>query len=142
MFNFKHLFLKYFYYINLKKKDPFFIDIENTFFNKYEEVHSKLMSYWRFLLYFKYFNNFFQIPDVLFSIFPDQNDLPINEYSSMNLVSIGVVDTNCSTRNINYPIISNDDSLVIVIFYFTLFSNVFLENKLNMYHSFIRNKMA
>jgi len=133
MLHFKYLFLKLFYYINVKKKDPFFIDIEKTSFKDYDYINSKFLSYWRFVLYFKYFNNFFQIPDVLFSIFPDQNDLPLNEYSSINLVSIGLLDTNCRITNVHYPIISNDDSFIIVLFYFTLFSNIFLENQLNIY---------
>lgn len=75
-----------------------------------------------------------QIPDALFSVFPNNNDFAVNEFSSYGLVSIGLVDTNCNIQNMNYPILSNDDSLIIVLFYFNLFSNFFLENKLNIYN--------
>ncbi len=136
MLNFKYLFLKLFYYINLKKKDPFFLNLEYTFYLKYDNIHKIFISYWRFLLYFKHFNNYLQLPDALFSVFPNNNDLALNEFSSANLVSIGLVDTNCNIKNMHYPIISNDDSLIIILFYFNLFSNFFLENKLNIYNYF------
>jgi len=136
MFNFKYFFLKLFYYLNLKKKDPFFLKNETVFLLKYSNIHKRFLYYWRFMLYFKYFNNYLNLPDAMFSIFPDNNDLPMNEYSSNNLVSISLIDTNSQYSNIHYPIISNDDSLVIVLFYFTLFSNIFLENQLSLYNFF------
>lgn len=128
MLKFKFFFIKLFYYINKKHKD-FFLDEE------YLETHlsDRLKHYWRVLLYFKHFNNYMQVPDALLSVFPDNNDSPLNEFSSANLVSIGVVDSNSTVSNIMYPIISNDDSFLIVLFYFTLFSSVYLESKLSMY---------
>lgn len=140
MLNFKYLFLKLFYYIYLKKKDPFLLNIDLTKldFLDEDEIHGKFLSYWRFILYFKYFSNYYQVPDALFSVFPENNDMVINEYSSANYVSIGLIDTVSSIKNVNYPIISNDDSLIVIIFYFTLFSNLFLENKLNIYNFFRR----
>lgn len=134
MLNFKFFFLRLFYYINNKKKDPFFLDLEHTFYPTYDKIHDVFIYYWRFLLYFKHFNNYLQLPDALFSVFPNNNDLALNEFSSNSLVSIGLVDTNCDIKNMNYPIISNDDSLIIILFYFNLFSNFFLENKLNIYN--------
>jgi ribosomal protein S2 len=65
--------------------------------------------------------------------------LPLKEYNNSGFVSIGLIDTDCKINNVNYPIISNDDSLMIVIFYFSLFSNLFLENKLNIYNIFNTN---
>ena len=135
--NFKYIFLKLFYYIYLKKQDAFTFNIYSLKTNEFSSVlHKKFQSYWRFILYFKYFNNYFNVPDALFSIFPNKDDLPSKEFSSAGLISIGLIDTDCPLTNVNYPIISNDDSLVIVLFYFTLFSNIFLENQLNMYNLF------
>lgn len=140
MLSFKYLFLKLFYYVYFKKEDPFLLNLHSKKVNflDYDFIHNKFLSYWRFLLFFKYFNNYYQLPDALFSVFPDNNDLPINEFTSSNLVSIGLVDTISSINNITYPIISNDDSLIVIIFYFTFFSNIFLENKLNIYNFLIK----
>jgi len=135
LFNFRYLFIKLFYYINLEKTDPFFWDLEKEYANSYDLLHKRFISYWRFLIYFKYFNNFFQLPDAFFSIFPDRNNLPIREFTSTNLVSLGIVDTNCSLDSLHYPIISNDDSLIIIFFYFTLFSNIYMENKVDIYNN-------
>lgn len=131
MFKFKFFFLKLFYYINNKHKDFF---LEEDFLDSY--LNNRLKYYWRVLLYFKYFNNYLKVPDALFSVFPNNNDLALNEFSSANLVSMGLVDSNSSINNIHYPIISNDDSFIIVLFYFTLFCNIYLESKLNIYNDF------
>lgn len=141
LFNFKYLFLKLFYYIHLKKKDPFLYNIHSDKFYdiKYQYIYTKFQSYWRFVLYFKYFNNYYNIPDALFSIFPNKDSFPVKEFSSSSLVSIGLIDTDSDLSGIQYPIISNDDSLIVVIFYFTLFSNLFLENKMNIYNLFTKN---
>lgn len=145
MLTFKSIFLKLFYYIYLKKQDSFSINIylNKKFDLDSDFIYKKFKTYWRFILYFKYFNNYYSLPDALFSIFPNQDDLPLKEYSTSGLVSIGLIDTDCKINSVNYPIISNDDSLMIVIFYFSLFSNLFLENKLNIYNIFntnIKNK--
>lgn len=140
--SFKYLFLKMFYFIYLKKKDPFIfeesIDKEIESINT-NVVYKLFQKYWRFILYFKYFNNFYTLPDALFTMFPNKNNLPAIEYSTAGLVSIGVLDTDCDLKGINYPLISNDDSLVIVLFYFTLFSNIFLINQLNIYNIYNYN---
>lgn len=139
LLSFKFLFIKLYYYIYAKKKDSFSYNNIETNNVKYNYLHTKFKSYWRFMLYFKYFNNYYNLPDALFSIYPNKNNLPIKEYSSVSLVSIGLVDTDCDTRGINYPIICNDDSLMIVIFYFTLFSNIFIDSKVNIHKMLCTN---
>lgn len=131
----KGLFLKIFYFIYVKKDDPMLlgINIDDFNFKPKDLYHKKFLSYWRYILYFKYFNNFSRIPDCIFTILPDNNDSPLYEWLDSNLISIGLVDTASKLDNIHYPIISNDDSLLIILFFFNLISNVFLENKLNFY---------
>ena len=133
--NFKYLFVKLYYYIYSKKKDPYSYDIniKKNAKIEYEYLYNKFQSYWRFLLYFKYFNNYYQIPDGIFSIHPNKDLYPVKEFNSSSLISIGLVDTDSDSHDLHYPIISNDDSIILVIFYFTLFSNLFLEDKVNLY---------
>jgi len=142
IFNFKYLFLKLFYYICRKYKHPLVFEEKlkkDSFSFNYNYVHKKFISYWRIILYFKYFNNFFRLPDALFSITPNNNTIPLREYTSINSVTISLVDSNSSIDNINYPIISNDDSLLIIIFYITLLSNTFIETKLDTYNLLLNN---
>lgn len=139
LLSFKFLFIKLYYYIYAKKKDSFSYNSLEANNIKYSYLHTKFKSYWRFMLYFKYFNNYYSLPDALFSIHPNKNILPIKEYSSVSLVSIGLIDTDCNTAGVNYPIICNDDSLMIVIFYFTLFSNIFIDSKVNIHSMLCSN---
>lgn len=136
MIKFKYFFIKLFFYINKKHKDYF---LDEYYVNDY--LNTRLKYYWRVLLYFKYFNNYLKVPDALFSIFPNNNDVPLNEFSAANLVSMGLVDSKSSISNIHYPIISNDDSFIIVLFYFTLFCNVYLESKLSIYNTISNNTL-
>lgn len=135
LFKFRLLFLQMYFYLEEKKEDPFFWNKKKDYISFYDAIHRKFIPFWRLLLYFKYLNTLFNIPDALFCVFPDLNDIPIREYNSTSneLVSIGLVDTNFTPERVQYPIISNDDSIVLAFFYTSLFFNIFWENRVLLY---------
>jgi len=124
LWNFKAMFLKFFYYVN--KKTVNIKKVSNI-------IYSRLVSFWRVLLYFKYFKNLFRLPDALFLVYPDNNITGLKEFSKSNLVTMGLVDSNNDVNHLTYPIISNDDSIVIIFFYYNLICNTFLTNQLYLY---------
>lgn len=134
MFKFKHFFLRFFFFIHEKKKDYLFLNKQLDINDYLSKINKRVLFYWRLLLYYKYFQSFFELPDCFFIVFPDGNDTPLKEVSRSNeIISIGLVDTNSNINNIHYPIVVNDDSMIIIFFFFTLFSNLFLKSKMSTY---------
>lgn len=120
-------------------------ETDNLFINKIELINSytnkfnkRVTSYWRLLIYYKYFQSIYKLPDAFFFISPDNNIKPIREVASTNeLITIGLVDTDGDETLLNYPICCNDDSSLIVCFFITLFSEIFMASKINIYTSLI-----
>lgn len=85
------------------------------------------------MLYYKYFKNLFILPDAFFIVSPDGNKTPLNEVNrSGEIISIGLVDTDHSTKILpHYSLFSNDDSVLISYFFFNLFCNLYLLNYLS-----------
>jgi len=98
------------------------------------DLHFDIMKkYWRFVLFFKFFNNFSQVPDVFILINSNHYYSPLLETSRLQIPIVSLVDTDHSNYLISYPIFSNDDSIILVVFYFQLFINSYLLGKLS-YH--------
>lgn len=94
------------------------------------DLHFDIMKkYWRFVLFFKFFNNFSQIPDVFVLINPNHYHSPLLETSRLQIPIVSLVDTDQSNYLISYPVLSNDDSIILVLFYFQLFTNSYLIGK-------------
>lgn len=97
------------------------------------DIHFDIMKkYWRFVLFFKFFNNFNQLPDVFVLINPNHYYSPLLETSRLQIPIISLVDTDNSNNFITYPIFSNDDSIILVLFYFQLFINSYHIGKYNL----------
>lgn len=91
------------------------------------DLHFDIMKkYWRFVLFFKFFNNFSQLPDVFIFINPNHYHSPLLETSRLQIPIVSLVDTDSSNYLISYPIFSNDDSIILVLFYFQLFVNSYM----------------
>ena len=72
-----------------------------------------------------------RLPDVCIFLGTQNNAFEqhkaVNEAAKMQVISIGVVDTNCDPRIIAYPIPGNDDSPSAVKLFCDLFSVSFIE---------------
>ena len=120
--------------MSVKKKDYVFANKQMDLNSISGKIGKRILFYWRLLLYYKCFNNFFELPDSFFFIFPDNNTSPIRETTnSGEIVTLGLVDTNSNYEYLHYPIIINDDSLLIICFFITLICNIFIEAKVNIF---------
>ena len=52
-----------------------------------------------------------KLPDVMFVIDPDREDIAVNEANRLGIPVVAVVDTNCDPDRINYCIPGNDDAI-------------------------------
>ena len=52
-----------------------------------------------------------KLPDVMFVIDPDREDIAVNEANRLGIPVVAVVDSNCDPDRINYCIPGNDDAI-------------------------------
>lgn len=82
-----------------------------------------MQKYWRFILFFKFFKSFIQMPDVFILANSNHYYAPLLESSRLKMPIISIVDTDTNPYLTSYPIYSNDDSIILVLFYFQLMMN-------------------
>ena len=66
-------------------------------------------------------------PDLLFVIDTNKEDLAIKEAHKLGIPIVAIVDSNCTTDGINYPIPGNDDSTRAINLYCQLLSDAVLD---------------
>lgn len=88
-------------------------------------------KYWRFVLFFKFFKSFNQMPDVFVLANPNHHYAPILESSRLQLPIVSLLDTNTKPNLISYPVYTNDDSILLILFYFQLFINAYITGKIS-----------
>ncbi len=66
-------------------------------------------------------------PDMLFVIDTNKEDLAIKEAQKLGIPIVAIVDSNCTTDGINYPIPGNDDSTRAINLYLQLISDAVLD---------------
>lgn len=66
------------------------------------------------------------LPDLIFIIDTNREDLAVKEALRLNIPIAAVVDSNCTTEGITYPIPGNDDSTRAINLYLRLFSDAVL----------------
>lgn len=118
------------YFMNLRWLDLLTRLVFYTYFKQITgvswELHfQSVLKYWRFFIFFKFFKNLLLLPDVLILINPQNYKSPSLEATVLKIPVISLVDTDTNTTGITYPIPSNDDSLLISVFFFRLFINAY-----------------
>jgi ribosomal protein S2 len=107
---------------------------ENSYFNS---VFNRFLLFWRVVIFFKCFKKTSNLPDCLIFLNPDNSQSQLNDFSGVRLPIISVTDTVSNIFRITYPIPSNDDSIILLLFYFMLFLNACEASISNRYTNFI-----
>lgn len=135
--SFLSLFIRIFY-ITKNKFEEFLLDNENAdediYFNS---VYSRFRLFWRAIIFFKCFKKTANVPDCLLFLNPQNSSSQLNDFTGVNLPIVSVSDTVSDLFRITYPIPSNDDSLILLLFYFTIFLNACdtgISNRYLMYY--------
>lgn len=98
------------------------------------ELHfASVLKFFKFVLLFKYFRNFLIMPDAFVLSNSDKLHSPIIEMSGYRIPVISLVDSNSNLYGISYPVYSNDDNILLLIFYFKLFLKLYSWGKMNRY---------
>jgi small subunit ribosomal protein S2 len=69
------------------------------------------------------------LPDVLFIVDVDYEDIAVREARKLGIPVVAVVDTNCSPDDIDYIIPGNDDAMRAIMLYATLVADAVIDGK-------------
>jgi len=72
------------------------------------------------------------LPDVLFVVDVDHEDIAVREARKLGIPVVAVVDTNCSPDGIEYVIPGNDDAMRAIDLYATLIADAVLDGKASL----------
>ena len=70
-----------------------------------------------------------QVPDVLFVIDPNHEDIAVSEAHKLGIKIVAIVDTNCDPDKIDYVIPGNDDAIRSILLFSERFADSVLEGR-------------
>ena len=70
-----------------------------------------------------------RLPDVLFVIDTEKEELAVREAKRLGIPIVAVVDTNCDPEGIDYPIPGNDDALRAVRLFVSKIADAIIEGR-------------
>jgi len=76
--------------------------------------------------------NMNSLPDVLFIVDVDYEDIAVKEANKLGIPVVAVVDTNCSPDNVDYIIPGNDDAMRAITLYTTLVADAVIDGKASL----------
>ncbi len=76
--------------------------------------------------------NMNSLPDVLFVVDVDHEDIAVKEANKLGIPVVAVVDTNCSPDNVDYIIPGNDDAMRAITLYATLVADAVNDGKASL----------
>jgi len=76
--------------------------------------------------------NMNNLPDVLFIVDVDYEDIAVKEANKLGIPVVAVVDTNCSPDSIDYIIPGNDDAMRAITLYATLVADAVIDGKASL----------
>ena len=91
----------------------------------------KLWLFWKVYIFLRAFKYIFNLPDTLILINPSDSFHRALEFSkTYKIPVISTIDTSSSWFGVTYPIPSNDDSIPLSFFFFSLLTNVYINSKI------------
>ena len=76
--------------------------------------------------------NMRSLPDVLFVVDVDHEDIAIREAKKLGIPVVAIVDTNCSPEGVDYIVPGNDDAMRAIELYSTLMADAVLDGKASL----------
>ena len=69
------------------------------------------------------------LPDVIFVIDPNREEIAVTEAAKLGIKIVGIVDTNCNPDNIDYVIPANDDAIRSILLFSERLADSILEGR-------------
>ncbi|KAL0480656.1 ribosomal protein S2 [Acrasis kona] len=91
-----------------------------------------MRKFWRLLTLFKMYKICNRLPDVIVLVNPDRTLVPLHEANHLAIPIVGIVDTDHYYHNISYPIVCNDDSIMLSLFMFEMLTKAYEEGHSEM----------
>lgn len=117
----KHTLLSYLDLVDLVLRVIFYSHFKRLRGVSFDFHFKYMLKYFKFVLLFKFYNNFLSFPDLFIYSNPTSYLPPLSEMGTQTIPAVSLVDSNTLTDNITYPVYANDDNILISFFYFQLF---------------------
>jgi ribosomal protein S2 len=123
------------FYLTKSKLDELILELRNSD-TAIRSAFGRLLRFWRAIIFFKCFKKTANLPDCVVMLNPNNTSALMNDFLCVGIPIIGVADSNSDITHFTYPIPSNDDSIILLLFYFLLFINACEFSISNRYLSF------
>ena len=131
-YNIYSIFIRIFFRrLNFKSNNLSLTPIEYKYF----------VRFLKFTLIFRYLKRINKIPNSLLLLNPELNEAQFTDFKSLKIAVVGILDSNSSVQSLSYFIPSNDDSIIILLFYVKLLIASFESGKKSLYLKHLVNKI-
>lgn len=117
----KHTLLSYLDLVDLVLRVIFYSHFKRIRGVSFDFHFKYMLKYFKFVLLFKFYNNFLTFPDVFVYSNPSLYLPPLSEMGTQTIPAISLIDSNSTFSNVTYPVYANDDNILLSFFYFQLF---------------------
>ncbi len=98
-----------------------------------EEQYNKSISYWRAATFIRYFRSYYCLPDNAICVDAPYRSRVCQEFSSLGIPVVAPVNTRSDLLFISYPIVYNNSSTLLCLFYFSLFGSAVRDGRRSSY---------
>jgi len=98
-----------------------------------EEQYVKSLSYWRAIVFLRYFNSYYSLPDSAVCVDASYSTKICHEFCSVGIPVTSPLNTRSNLQFVSYPIISNNSSALLCLFYFSIFSSTIRDGRRSEY---------
>jgi ribosomal protein S2 len=113
-------------YFDLLSRIIFYTYSHRIFGISYKNYFKKIIRFWRLFYIFKFFKQHINLPDSFIYLNALSISSPINEMSRLLIPVIATIDTDMLYNAVSYPIICNDRSILLLLFFIYVILNVTL----------------
>lgn len=121
-------------WLDLLIQTVYYMETKKIMGLNWNQEWKRIGKYWRFYYYFKFYNNFTKWPDLLVLINTSNKDSIVSEVNRKKIPILGTLDSNTRGNGLTYYIPSNDDSVLLTLFYFRIFLNSYNKGKIDFFN--------
>lgn len=120
----------------------YFTSIDIPIDTTLEEQYHKSLSYWKAAVFIRHFKGYYYLPDSAVCVDAPYGSKICQEFCSMGIPVVAPVNTRSNLEYISYPIISNNTSALLSLFYLIMFSSAIREGRRSHYRKLFYSGIA
>jgi len=106
-----------------------------------EDQYILSLSYWRAIVFIRHFKNYYGLPDSAVCVDASYSTKICQEFSSIGIPVVAPLNTRSNLWYVSYPVMSNNSSVLLCLFYFSIFSSAIREGRRLKYTNFARRSV-